>query len=81
MARADADERAFFERAIGRGRREEGDLDRALAILARHGAIEATRDDALAWAARARDALAVLPPGEIADALRDLAGQIVTRVS
>ena len=81
VARADADERAFFERAIGRGRREEGDLDRALAILARHGAIEATRDDALAWAARARDALAALPPGEIADALRDLAGQIVTRVS
>ena len=81
VARADAEDRAFFERAIGRGRREEGDLDRALAILARHGAIEATREDALAWAARARDALDALPGGEIADALRDLAGQVVTRVS
>ena len=81
VARADAEDRAFFERAIGRGRQEDGDLDRALAILARHGAIEATREDALAWAARARDALDALPGGEIADALRDLAGQVVTRVS
>ncbi len=80
VAAASAEERAFLDRAIGRGRREEGDLDRALAILAHHGAMEATRDEALAWAARARAALAALPPGEIADALRDLAGQVVTRV-
>ena len=81
VARADAEERAFFARAIAHGRREEGDLDRALAILARHGALEATRADALAWAARARASLAALPGGEIADALRDLADEAVTRVT
>ena len=81
LARADAEERAFFARAVGRGRQEEGDLDRALAIMARHGALKATREDALAWSARAREALASFPPGEIADALRELAGEVVTRVS
>ena len=81
VARADAEERAFFARAIGRGRAEEGDLERALAILARHDALEATRADALAWAARARDTLDALPGGEIAEALRDLADQAVLRVS
>ena len=81
VARADEGERAFFARAIGRGRAEEGDLDRAIAILRRHGALEATRADALAWAARARDALEALPGGEIADALAGLADQAVLRVT
>ena len=81
VAQADAGERAFFSRTIERGRREEGDLDRALAILDRHGAIEATREDALAWANRARSALGGMPDGAVAQALRDLAGQVVRRVS
>ena len=81
VARADAEERAFFSRAIERGRREAGDLDCALAILARHGALEATRADALTWATRARSALDALPDGPLTDALRDLAAQVVTRVS
>ena len=81
VARADGDERAFFARAIGRGRPEEGDLDRAVAILRRHGALEATRADALAWSARARDALEALPEGEIARALRGLADEAVLRVA
>lgn len=81
VARADAEERAFLSRVIERGRREPGDLDRALALLARHDAIEATRADALAWAARARRALDGVPDGALTGALRDLAGQVVRRVS
>ena len=81
VARADAEERAFFARVVERGRREDGDLDRAMAILARHGALDAVRADALAWAARAREALRGLPEDEIARALNDLADQVVTRVS
>lgn len=81
VAAADADERAFWQRTIGKGRVEEGDLDHALALLQRHGALEATRADALAWAARARDALAVLPEGEIRDLLGDLMGYVVARIS
>ena len=38
-------------------------LEQALALLARHGALAAARGDALDWVARARTALAVLPPG------------------
>ena len=81
VAAADAEERAFLARVIERGRREDGDLDRALAMLARTGALDAVRADALAWAARARDALDALPGGEIAEALRDLADQVVMRVT
>jgi octaprenyl-diphosphate synthase len=81
VARADAEERAFFSRVIERGRQEPGDLDRALAILARHGAIDATREDAMSWAARARSALDGAPDGPVTHALRDLAGQVVRRVS
>ena len=80
VARATPEERAFFARAIGRGRIEEGDLDRALAILARRGALEETRAEALGWAARARDALGALPQGDLADALGGLADQVVVRL-
>lgn len=80
VERADAEERAFFARVVERGRQEAGDLERAQAILRRHGALEATRADALAWAGRAREALAPLPQGAVGEALRDLADDVVSRV-
>jgi octaprenyl-diphosphate synthase len=80
VARADSDERAFWERTIGRGRQEDGDLDRALAILARHGALAETRAEALAWAGRARAAIDVLPDHPLRDMLGDLAEYVVARV-
>lgn len=81
VARVDDEERAFFARVVERGRQEAGDLDRAQAILRRHGALEATRADALAWAARARAALEGLPSDAVGAALRDLADDVVSRVS
>ena len=81
VARANADERAFWQRTIEKGDQQEGDLDRALAILARHGAIEAARADALGWAARGRAALDVLPDGEIRGLLAELANFVVARVA
>jgi len=81
IARADAEERAFWERVIGRGVQDDGDLDHALMLLARHGAMEAARADAQAWAAHARAALAPLPAGELRDALIDLADYVVARVT
>lgn len=80
VARADSDERAFWERTIGRGRQEDGDLARALAILARHGALAETRAEALAWAGRARAAIDVLPDHPLRDMLGDLAEYVVARV-
>jgi octaprenyl-diphosphate synthase len=81
VAKADAVERAFWERVIEKGQQAEGDLAGAIALLTRHGALEATRADALAWAARARGALADLPKGDLQASLADLADYVVARIS
>ncbi len=81
VAQADAGEREFWQRTIEKGDQRDGDLDRALAILARHGAIEAARADALSWAAGARQSLDALPEGEIRQLLAELADFVVARVA
>jgi len=81
VAQADAGEREFWQRTIEKGDQQDGDLDRALAILARHGAIEAARADALSWAAGARQSLDLLPEGEIRQLLAELADFVVARVA
>jgi len=81
LAAASADERAFWERVIARGRQEPGDLERAMELLARHGALESTRVTALDWSARARGVLADLPDHPLRDMLADLSDYVVARVS
>ena len=81
VALADADERAFWQRTIEKGRQEDGDLEQALALLARHGTMEATRAEAIAWADRAKAALEALPPSDLREMLRDLADYVVARIS
>ena len=81
VARADAGERAFWVRVIEKGQQAEGDLAQALALLHKHGSLAAARADALAYAARAQEALLVLPAGEMRDCLSDLADYVVARIS
>jgi len=81
VAAADAEERAFWARTIETGRQEAGDLDRALALLDRHGALAATREAALGWSAHAKAALAPLPEGEIKGLLLGLADYVVERIA
>ncbi|MEY8842692.1 polyprenyl synthetase family protein [Cribrihabitans sp. XS_ASV171] len=81
VAQATPEERAFWERTIGKGRQEEGDLDHALHLMERYGTLDATRRDALDWAARAKDALEALPAHEVRDMLRDLADYVVARLN
>ncbi len=81
IALAMGDERAFWERTIGRGQQEAGDLDRAMALMARHGTLESTRRTALDWAARAQRALEPLPAHPLKAMLADLADFVVERVS
>ena len=81
IAAAGAQERAFWQRTIEKGDQVEGDLEQALAIMARHGALEAARADALGWAATTRGALAPLPAGPIRDMLEDLADFVVSRIA
>ncbi|MDD7971818.1 polyprenyl synthetase family protein [Roseinatronobacter alkalisoli] len=81
IAAADGDERAFWARTIGRGNQREGDLDHALELLERHGTMQATRAQAIAWSQRAKDALDPLPDHPLRQMLRDLADYVVARVN
>ncbi len=79
IAGADDEERAFWRRTIEKGDQRDGDLERALELMSRHGALEATRDVALARAEQAKTALAALPRSELRDSLIDLADFVVMR--
>lgn len=81
IARADQAERDFWVRVIEKGNQKDGDLEHALELLKKHGALNAARDDALAWAGRAKDALGELPDHPIREMLIDLADYVVARVS
>ena len=80
IARADAGERIFWERLIGKGRYEDGDLDTALTIFARHGILDTVRDTAFDHAGRAQAALDIVPAGPIRQAMHDLAEFVVSRL-
>lgn len=80
VAKADAGERAFWGRVIEHGDQRDGDLAEAMRLLAHHGALEETRAEALDWAAKAKAALAELPPHDLRDMLADLADYVVVRV-
>lgn len=81
IAKADAAERAFWVRTIEKGQQEEGDLDQAIALLAKHGTMHSTRDEALAWAAKAKAALEALPEHPLRQMLIDLADYVVARIT
>ncbi len=81
VARASAEERAFWIRVIEKGDQRDGDLAEAQAIMARHGAISAARGDAHAWAGHARAALAAMPDHPLRGVLSDLATYVVARLA
>lgn len=79
-ARGDEAERAFWRRVIEKGDQQDGDLDEALRLMARHQALEETRRAALGWAGQAQAALAPLPDHPVRAMLHDLAAYVVARV-
>ena len=81
VARADATERAFWQRVIEKGDQREGDLAQAIALLQRHGAMDDARAEALGWIARAKAALSELPNHDLRDMLADLADYVVARIN
>ena len=81
VAKADAEERAFWSRTIEIGRQEDGDLDHALMLLNKHNCLIETRDEAIAWADKAKAAMAKLPQHPLRDMLIDLADYVVARVN
>ncbi|SHI86973.1 octaprenyl-diphosphate synthase [Palleronia salina] len=80
VAAAEGEEWTFWVRTIGRGKQEDGDLERAEELLHRHGALDSTRETAIAWAEDAKEALSPLPDNELRDMLRDLADYVVARI-
>ncbi len=80
VAQATEAERAFWVRTIERGKQEDGDLDQALALMAKYKTLEATREDALAWSAKAQSAIAKLPEHPLRQILSDLADYVVARL-
>ena len=80
VALANDDERAFWQRVIAKGQQGDGDLERAMAIMARHGAMQAARSDSLASTAKAVAALDALPDHPLRAMLVDLADYVVARI-
>ncbi|MBW4982840.1 polyprenyl synthetase family protein [Mameliella sp. CS4] len=81
FAAASEEEKAFWKRVIEKGDQRDGDLEHAIELLNKHGALEATRQEALAWAARAKAAMESLPQSELRNLLIDLNDYVVSRVS
>ncbi len=81
VAKADAEERAFWVRTIEKGKQVEGDLDTAVALLHKHGALKDTDAAARDWAAKAKASLAPLPDHDVKDMLLDLADYVVERLN
>jgi octaprenyl-diphosphate synthase len=73
LARGDADERAFWRRTLETGEQAAGDLDRALGILERRGALAETLARARAYAAAAIGALDRFPDSPLRRALTEAA--------
>ncbi|MAM25658.1 MAG: farnesyltranstransferase, partial [Rhodobacteraceae bacterium] len=81
VAAATPEEREFWVRTIEKGRQQDGDLDHALTLLKRHGALDATEADARGWARKAVTALDALPDHPIRGMLAELADYVVSRLN
>ncbi len=81
VAEADADEMEFWRRVIEKGQQDDGDLAQALRLIAKHGALQAAREDAIAWSERAKNALDAVPESELTGMLHDLADYVVARIN
>lgn len=81
IAKADDDERIFWKRTIEKGDQQDGDLDHALALIAKHETMAATREDALFWTAKAKEAMDILPEHPVKEMLSDLADYVVARIA
>lgn len=81
VAKADAEERAFWTRTIEKGQQEDGDLAHAISLLHKHDTLNETRQQALEWAGKSTAALAPLPAHPIKTMLIDLADYVVARIS
>jgi len=79
--RGNETERVFWRRTLQDGTLEDGDLEKAVAIMRRHRAIEDTVERAGHYGAMARDALAIFPESAHKAALLESVDFCISRVS
>ncbi|MCW5692382.1 MAG: polyprenyl synthetase family protein [Pseudolabrys sp.] len=72
-------ERAFWNRTLGEGQIEDGDLDHAIGLMTKHHAIEDTLGRARHYGSIATDALALVPASEIKTALEETVAFCIAR--
>ncbi|MBS7552523.1 polyprenyl synthetase family protein [Ancylobacter dichloromethanicus] len=80
VRRADEAERGFWRRCLEQSEIGEGDLERALALLTRHGAIGETVERARTYGAAAKKALDGFSAGPAKHALLDVVDFCISRV-
>jgi len=81
IAAANDTERAFWHKCIAKGQQEAEDFSHAIALMTRHGTLEATQADALYWAEQAKSALNDLPDHPLKPVLKDLSDYVVARIN
>lgn len=79
IAKANFEERNFWDRVIVKGDQNDGDLEHAMALLQVHGTLDETRDAAIYWGNKAKSALETLPKSKIRNLLGDLADFVINR--
>lgn len=72
-------ERAFWQRTLGEGDVQDGDLDHAIGLMTKHHAIEDTIGRARHYGSIACDALALVPDSEIKTALEETVAFCIAR--
>ena len=77
--RGDMAERAFWRRCVEELEQTDEDLDRAIELVKRHGALEDSMAQARAYGARAREALAVFPESTTRREMLELVGFCLDR--
>jgi octaprenyl-diphosphate synthase len=74
-------ERAFWFRTIEQSEQTDADLEEALTLMERRGALQTTFARARRFATLAQDALAPFPPSALRTCLHDVADFTVSRVA
>ncbi|MGD1924511.1 MAG: polyprenyl synthetase family protein [Paracoccaceae bacterium] len=80
-SRGSADDRTFWERAVGKGNWQDEDLPRALSLVRETGALAETLEQARTEIAMANAAMEVFDDSPLLSALRDVAQFVVDRDS
>jgi octaprenyl-diphosphate synthase len=79
--RGSDEERLFWRRTLTESKIEDGDLEQAIRLMRKHGAIDDTLDRARHYGAIARDALAIFRGDRYTRALTDAIAFCIGRAS